>query len=168
MAKKKRKLTAWQRHVKSYMASHKGLSFKEALPKAKLTYRKGSNPSKRRASPSPRASKKPRKVKRRMAKRKTRRRRQMTIPLALVAGAAAGAVEPVMKLLEGAPPTEVASWIVAHYTGYESWSGQFNLEQLKHGLLPLIAGAAIHKFVGGAPLNVNRMLGAAGVPLFRI
>jgi len=165
MAKKKRKLTAWQRHVKSYMASHKGLSFKEALPKAKLTYRKG---SKSAPNPKKKKSKGGKGGKKKMAKKKTRRRRQMTIPLALVAGAAAGAVEPVMKLLEGAPPTEVASWIVAHYTGYESWSGQFNLEQLKHGLLPLIAGAAIHKFVGGAPLNVNRMLGAAGVPLFRI
>ena len=167
MAKKKRKLTAWQRHVKSYMASHKGLSFKEALPKAKLTYRKGSNPSKRRASPSPRASKKPRKVKRRMAKRKTRRSRQITIPLAPVLGLFAGMADSMSAVMDGNYYDAVA-WATAHYTGYKTWDQSWDFSELKKGLFPLVAGLLVHKFVGGAPLNLNRILAAAKVPLIRI
>jgi len=159
----KRKLTAWQKHVKSYMASHKGLSFKEALPKAKLTYRKGS-----KSTPNP--TKKPSKGgkgRKKMAKKKRRRNNQMTIPLAPVLGLMAGLTDSINAAMQGEYKNAI-DWAVAHYTGYEPWSQSWNPAQLQRGLLPLVAGLLVHKFVGGAPLNLNRILAAAKVPLIRI
>ena len=158
----KRKLSAWQKHVKSYMASHKGLSFKEALPKAKLTYRKGSNPN-------PRPSKKARKVKnvvrRRYSRKRNRKSRQFTIPLAPIAGLIGGMASPIrfalMGNLEGA-----LNEIAYNYIGFYPPDMTFDPNRLKRGLLPLILGCAIHKFVGGWPLNVNRYL--KDVPFIRI
>lgn len=163
--KKKRKLSAWQKHVKSYMASHKGLSFKEALPKAKLTYQKvGSNPT------SPRASKnKPRKVKKKMAKKKTRRSRQMTIPLTIAIPAVGGTVAAAKYGwdhgwgIEGAIDQVSQAW-----TGFSFINKTFDMNQMWRALFPTIFGAVIHKFVGGPPLNVNRLLAAAKIPLIRI
>ena len=158
------------------MASYKNIKIKmkggksrmqrvQVLASGKYKFVKNLTKSK---SSNPKSSKKKTGKVKKMAKRKTRRNRQMTIPLALVAGAAAGAVEPLVKLAQGAPPTDVASWIIAHYTGYKTWDNSWSLDELKIGIVPLLVGAAVHKFIGGAPLNVNRMLGAAGVPLFRI
>lgn len=173
MAKKKRKLTAWQRHVKSYMAAHKGLSFKEALPKAKLTYRK-SKIRTRSGSSNPRP-KKAGKVKRRMARRYTRRRRrrsrQITVPLAVVAPLVASNVGAVMNMVRDPSPDSVAaslSHIGAIYTGYSAIEGRFAPEMLAQGLLPLVAGLLVHKFVGGAPLNLNRILARHNIPFIRI
>lgn len=169
MAKKKRKLTAWQLHVKSYMAKHPGLSFKEALPKAKLTYRRSSNPAR------PRASSKPRKVKRKMARRYTRKRRRssggMTVPLAVVVPLAVGVVPQIIAVMQD--PSEMGvSKALNHlckiYTGYAAVEGRFEPQMLAHGLFPLLAGLLIHKFVGGAPFNLNRMLARAKVPFVRI
>ena len=39
--------------------------------------------------------------------------------------------------------------------------------RLQYGLYPLIIGALVHKVLGGM-LGVNRMLGRAGVPVFRL
>lgn len=40
MAKKKRKLNAWQKHIQATMKSHKGMGFGDMLSEAKKTYRK--------------------------------------------------------------------------------------------------------------------------------
>jgi len=103
-----------------------------------------------------------------MARRKSRRRRKTTIPVALIAGASAGAIEPVSLIVSGqVTPMRGIEYIIAHYTGYRTWDRRFDLNELKLGLMPLIAGALIHKFVGGT-LGVNKALGQAGVPLLRI
>lgn len=46
--------------------------------------------------------------------------------------------------------------------------GAFNAQLLISNIAPLVVGGLVHKFVGGAPLNVNRMLASAGVPVIRI
>lgn len=99
-------------------------------------------------------------------------KRKMTIPLALVGGFMAGLVGP-----RGNSPAEYAmkgKWdsaakaVVSNYTGYNVNKGAWKPMNMRHGVLPLIIGALVHKFVGGAPLNLNRALGQAGVPFIRI
>lgn len=168
MAKKKRKLTAWQHHVKSYMASHKGLSFKEALPKAKLTYRKGSSPKSKSSNPRP--SKKAGKVKRKVAKKK-RRRGARTIPLAPVLGVVGGFIIPnkfgysvVGRAMEG--NWEAALHVaLMNYTGFNPDDGSWNPMDAR-GLWTALGGFAVHKIA--SMLGVNRVLGRAKVPLIRI
>jgi len=140
------------------------------LPKkyAKMGFKEGwrafkASKKKRRSNPQKTTKRKVR----RMARRKSRRRRKTTIPVALVVGASAGAIEPITKLVQGASPYDVASWILAHYTGYKTWDSSFDINELAKGMLPLVAGAFVHKLVGGT-LGVNRALGQAGVPFLRI
>lgn len=87
--------------------------------------------------------------------------------MALIGGFAAGMAHPVAALMEG-KPDDALKYLTLHYTGYDSWTGGLSMGGLQRGLVPLIIGAAVHKFVGGAPLNVNRALGSAGVPFLRI
>ena len=132
--------------------------------------------SKRASGPNPRP-KKARKVKRKLARRKKRRRSgSMTLPLAPLIGLGAGLAggstwsggnSVISRLTEG--DFEDAMKIAAyHYLGYDINLGKFEVQGLMTGIMPLVVGALIHKFVGGAPLNVNRMLAAARVPLVRI
>ena len=110
-----------------------------------------------------------RKVRKRVARRKRRRKKQgFTIPLAVVGGLAVGMAEPVQMLIQG-DIMAAADKIAWHYTGYSTTTGQyFDINGLQRGLIPLIIGGLVHKFVGGSPLNLNRMLAAAGVPFIRI
>lgn len=94
-------------------------------------------------------------------------KRKLTIPVALVAGVAAGMADPIRKIMEGDVPGGI-SWMVSNYTGINTETGGFSINALSRGLVPLLMGAIVHKYVGGAPLNVNRALAAAGVPILRI
>ena len=102
-------------------------------------------------------------------------KRKFKVPIALVAGIAAGIVtrrpawgaSPVELIMQGRLSQAFDS-IVQSYLGYNAPRGYFDPSLMKHGLLPLIAGVLVHKFVGGAPLNVNRSLANAGVPIIRI
>ena len=113
-----------------------------------------------------------RKVKRKLArKNKNRRKSQMTIPLAIVAPLAAGIGPSVASIIADPSPENVAgtlNHLALIYTGYNAIDGVFDMGALAKGLFPLIAGGLVHKFVGGAPLNLNRMLAAAKVPFIRI
>lgn len=91
-------------------------------------------------------------------------KRKMNLPLALIAGVGAGLVDSYAH--RGADFSNFFPNYMAVMTGYHQ--GQFNAEHLKRGLFPLVLGVLVHKFVGGAPLNVNRALAAAGVPILRI
>ena len=119
----------------------------------------------RSSNPSPK--KKARKVKRKMARRKRRRRGGMTIPLAPVIGLVAGLGPTIKEAMAGNVDAAIheAAWA---YTGYDTYDSTFRLERLQYGLTPLVIGLLVHKFVGGAPLNFNRMLGRAKVPFIRI
>lgn len=94
-------------------------------------------------------------------------KRSLTVPIALVGGVLAGVV-PAVNIARTGDYTGAMDFFIAAYTGFSMEQGNFNAERLRWGLLPLIGGALIHKFVGGRPLNVNRALGRAGVPILRI
>jgi len=106
-----------------------------------------------------------------MARRKRSYRRSMTIPLAPIAGLAAGLATPLHKgIVEGnwfGETNSFISWLKYNYLGITP-EGNFSMDGLKNGLLPLIAGLLVHKFVGGSPLNLNRMLARHKIPLIRI
>lgn len=107
-----------------------------------------------------------------MAKKKTRKSRQMTVPMAIVAPLAFGIGQPIKWVaMDGMSLEEGLRHLLFRYTGYNDWAGKFdpfNPTGLAKGLFPLIVGALAHKFIGGAPLNVNRILAAHKVPFIRI
>lgn len=123
----------------------------------------------KRSSKSRRKSN-PKRVRKMARRKKNRGKRKFTIPLAVVAGVGAGFAQPIATAMKGDYPAALGQ-VVHNYTGFEGveqGNVKFNPEHLKKGLLPLIVGVLIHKFVGGPPLNVNRSLAAAGVPIIRI
>lgn len=102
-------------------------------------------------------------------RRAARRAKNMTIPLAIVAGFAPTA----MFALEGfqIPGSEGGIKEAAHrltmrMTGYEWKGGGFSWAQLMEGWTPLILGVVAHKAANR--FGINRMLGRMGVPLLRI
>lgn len=103
-----------------------------------------------------------------MAKKKKRAKRKFTIPLAPVAAIVATVAKPAQLAIDGdyeAAAAELGSRVV----GYNFQSGELDLMYAaKNCWLPLLLGGLIHKFIGGPPLNVNRMLAAANVPVIRI
>jgi len=103
-----------------------------------------------------------------MTKKKKRGKRKFTLPIAVVGGLAAGLAEPIMNIVTKGELVPSLNHIGAIYTGYNALAGQFQPDMLKRGLLPLIIGVLVHKFVGGPPLNLNRALAAANVPFIRI
>lgn len=109
----------------------------------------------------------PRRVKK-MAKKKRSRRYTMTIPIAPIIGLGVGLAEPLSNAIFKGEWDTSLNHLGAIYTGYNAMAGEFQPDMLKKGLFPLILGALVHKFVGGPPLNVNRMLARAKVPFIRI
>lgn len=161
--KKKKKLSSWNLAVRSASTANPDKSFKQVIQIAKKNF--GKNPTKN-------PIKKGNPVKRRttMARRKrSRRSKSFTLPLAVVGGLANGLARPAQLALEG--NVEQALMLVgARYTGFDmrSGKGSFNLSELGKGLGSLVVGLAVHKFVGGPPLNGNRVLAATGIPFIRI
>ena len=87
---------------------------------------------------------------------------------------------PVAAILGFAPPFSIA-WanfrkggidqgarvFARSLTGFDPPTGQWNFSYLREGLIPILVGLGVHKFIGGS-LGVNRMLGSAGVPIIRL
>lgn len=96
--------------------------------------------------------------------------RKLTIPLALVGGLAAGTAVAIDRVMKGniIGALDDVAFKYAGVAGVQGGNPHFVMEGLKQGLVPLIIGALIHKFVGGAPLNVNRVLASSGIPFIRI
>ena len=104
---------------------------------------------------------------RKMAKKRRRRRGGMTIPIAPIVGLAVGIMPAVDYVMHGNWESAIEV-LGARYTGYSMQQKNFNAMRLIDGIIPLVAGLLVHKFVGGAPLNLNRTLAKAGVPFIRI
>lgn len=101
-----------------------------------------------------------------VAKKKKRGSRKFTIPIAPIVGLMAGLAGPIKDLMDG--ETEYAvNKLKYSYLGLDE-NNNFKAEALMSGLVPLIMGGLVHKFIGGPPLNLNRMLAAANVPIIRI
>lgn len=101
-----------------------------------------------------------------MGKKKTRRSRGLTLPIAPLAGLAVGLAEPIIVAKGG-------DWIGAagcmdRYIGYNVRERRFNLGALMHGVVPLAVGILVHKYIGGKPLNANQVLARSGVPVIRV
>lgn len=103
-----------------------------------------------------------------MAKAKARRHsRSMTLPLAVIAGMAVPAVDLWQNGIRQGDAGRTMNTAAAIFTGYNPESKTWEIGYLKRGLLPVVAGLLVHKFVGGR-LGVNRALANAGVPLIRL
>jgi hypothetical protein len=109
-----------------------------------------------------------------MARRKrSRRKRGITLPLATIIPVAAAFAKPSPRgdsvlndLLEGR--VNDALYDAREVFAGVDANGKFRPEWLVSTYGPMIVGAMISKFVGGSPLNLNRRLAAAGVPIIRI
>jgi hypothetical protein len=105
-----------------------------------------------------------------MAKKRRRRKKNgMNIPLAIVGGLGVGLSEPIEAAINGkiVGTGGAVDWLTWNYTGYSMTQKNFDITRAK-GLAGLVLGALIHKYVGGAPLNVNRALASSGIPLIRV
>lgn len=107
---------------------------------------------------------------RRMARRKKHRSRKMTIPMAPLIGLGVGMTSgPLGSAVDHALAgnfSDAMATLAHNYLGLHS--NTFDARRLQNGLVPLVIGGLVHKFVGGSPLNINRMLASAGVPFIRI
>ena len=92
---------------------------------------------------------------------------KMTIPLGLVAGLGASVGRPLKTLIDNPSNVELAmNQLIEGYTGFYPADGSWDMNRLKFGLYPLIAGAMAHKIAG--MVGVNRALGKAKVPYLRV
>lgn len=136
-----------------------GATKKNALKRAWAAYRKSKGKSETKAKTKSKSSKTPKgSGNRKMA-------RVMTVPIAIVAPIAGNLLWAYESHSKWSGRLNLVS---ALYTGWDPGLRKFRPGLLKQGLGSLIIGALIHKFVGGAPLNVNRMLARAKVPFIRI
>lgn len=109
---------------------------------------------------------------RKAKKSKGSSRAKFTLPVAVVAGFAPGVGRMVYHAThndhgQGNAIANVGVEAGRIFLGYDSRSGSFNATDMMYGLLPVVLGGIIHKFIGGG-LGVNRMLARAGVPILRV
>lgn len=100
--------------------------------------------------------------------KKSRRKQTFTLPIAPILGLAAGLIDPVVIATRDKNPQAAFNIACKRYTGYDPNNGTWNYQDMSKGVVPLAVGLLVHKFVGGSPLNLNRTLAKAGVPLLRI
>jgi hypothetical protein len=74
---------------------------------------------------------------------------------------------PAVKSLAEGNAEGAASGLIYRYTGWRTWDNKWSATGLKSGLMPLVIGGIVHKYVGGK-LGVNRALSQAGIPIIRI
>jgi len=154
----------------------KGASWHDVFKRAWELY-KGSkvykavsgNPSRKKGSRK--KSSKKRSVSR-MARKKRRYRRKMTIPMAAIGGSLAGlfitpqgwAASPVGHALKGNLENTFRG-IVLNYTGLDIQTGEWDFMKAQ-GLFAALIGIAAHKIA--SMLGINRTLARAKIPLIRI
>lgn len=122
------------------------------------------NPTRSRTSRSSRRSSNPRR--RKSSKRSVKRKvgsKNPTIPLAIVTPLAATVYD--AWNVGGGDFSGLVDQLSQRFTGFSPTHGWVP-SRLMQGIVPLILGALVHKYVGGKPLNLNRYL--RGVPLIRI
>ena len=119
--------------------------------------------------------KKTKKKSRTMAKKKTKKRRSFTLPIAIVAPLGASVVTPGKAGWGGSPGEHImqGNWkhalnhLVAGWTGYSiPDGGKFDFVNGALYLKMTLAGMAIHWVAG--KVGLNRALGRARIPFLRI
>lgn len=101
-----------------------------------------------------------------MSRGRARRRSGATVPAAMLFGMVPGALQ-MMKAFDRSGFQGALAAGTAVFTGFDPSGGGFKFGMLRFGLMPLIGGLLVHKFIGGG-LGVNRMLASARVPLLRL
>jgi len=102
-----------------------------------------------------------------MAKKKGKRKRsQMTMPLAVVAGFVPPAriIWAESRGTRGLEGGAVAASRI--FLGYDSNTARWDFNQLQYGFGPILVGFGIHKVA--QMVGINRALAAARVPFIRI
>ena len=92
------------------------------------------------------------------------RKRNFTIPLALVGGLMPGLMNPVKQLMVG--NLDGAMKHIQYNYALVDANGKFNLRLAERAYVPLFVGAIVHWLAGR--LGINQRLGRAGVPIIRI
>lgn len=100
-----------------------------------------------------------------VVKRK-RRKAQMTLPVAVIAGFTPLLGQAVYGYKTGRGIEGIGHYTLAALTGFDSSNGSFAASRMTKGLLPIIGGLMVHKVAG--KLGINRALGRAGIPYIRI
>jgi len=90
----------------------------------------------------------------------------MTIPLAPIMGLLPMVNRGITAAMAGDLPTAMTH--LTYDTIGVDGAGVFHGDKLISNILPLVAGLLVHKFVGGPPLNLNRILANAKIPFIRI
>ncbi len=98
-----------------------------------------------------------------MAKRR-RYHSKMTLPIAPIAGLASGFIVPIQQIAYGDYAGALRSTII-NYTGWNTSGQNWDGQALKNGLVPLLAGLAVHATIGRM---VNPLLARAKVPFLRL
>lgn len=102
----------------------------------------------------------------RITRRATVRRKkpQMTVPLAVVAGF----IPPAAFLWshKDSGPAVLANDVGRIFTGWDGATSSWSWRNLRLGAFPVLGGFAIHMLAGR--IGLNRVLARAGVPLLRI
>lgn len=97
--------------------------------------------------------------------KKHRKGRSQTLSLAVIGGLGAW----VYKSYSDRGPDGINGFTrnaLMYLTGYDHWSGNWYVQNMKYGALPIGAGMFAH--LVASRLGINRLLGRAGIPLVRI
>jgi len=99
-------------------------------------------------------------------KKKTRRKPQMTMPLAVVAGfVPPGRI--IYRESQGGRGIEGGAVAASRiFLGYDSTNARWDFSQLQYGFGPILMGFGIHKVA--QMVGINRALAAARIPFIRI
>ena len=141
----------------------------KVLASGKYKFVKNLSKSRTKKSKTRRTKSNPKRRVRRTARRKKGRRRySMTIPLAPVLGIAqaTNAYGAWGDIVSGNYEAALDK-ITAGLTGFSPASGDWQPQRMVNGVVPIVVGLLVHKFVGGT-LGLNRMLGRAKVPFIRL
>jgi len=92
--------------------------------------------------------------------------KKLTLPMGLLAGLAPG-VTRTAQTFQANGAQAAANEALAIYSGFDTETNSFSMSNLSLGLVPLLVGWGLHKFVGGG-LGINRALAQARVPLIRL
>lgn len=101
-----------------------------------------------------------------MAKKKNnRRKKSFTIPITVAAPLGYTAYNAYLYA-KNQSISDAADKVSKWYTGFSLETGKWSADNLYFGLFPLLVGMVAHKAAN--KLGVNRLLGAAGIPVIRV
>jgi hypothetical protein len=100
-----------------------------------------------------------------MAKKRRRRSGGKNISLAVAAGFLPTIIQG-MKRNNSNGLQSALDEAASGFIGYSSETRDFKLSRMKNGLVPVLAGALVHKLAGR--FGINAMLGRAKIPFVRI